>query len=159
MRNKNLCARKFKKIQGFTLIEIMIAVAIVGILSAIAYPNYASYVQRGKLMEASTALLSLRTSMEQYYQDNRTYATVGAPIISPCDPTKMPVMKGFDMTCQFGTPPEGFTAKATGKSSSANTKDFEYRITNTGAQSSTVGPAWGGGNLPCWIMKKEDTCT
>lgn len=144
--------------RGFTLIEIMITVAIVGILSAIAYPNYASYVLRGKLIEASTTLLALRTSMEQYYQDNRSYGNGTGAIVSPCDITKMPVMKEFTMTCPIGTPASTFKATATGKTTAA-TSGFSYSIDNFGAQSSTLGTVWGGGTFACWIMKKGDTCT
>ncbi len=141
---------------GFTLIEVMIAVAIVGILSAIAYPNYASYVQRGKLIEASNVLLALRTSMEQYYQDNRSYANGTGAIVSPCDASRMPVLKEFTVTCAIGTPASGFTASATGRTPA--TTGFIYRIDSAGTQTSTVGSTWGGGSFTCWIMKKDDTC-
>ena len=161
MRDK-LIMRKPNRAAGFTLIEILIAVAIVGILSAIAYPNYASYIQRGKLTEASTALLTLRTQMEQYYQDNRKYTNVsnntGTPVVSPCDPTKTSLLplKGFDVECVFDTPVNGFTAKATGKLPATN--GFIYKINNNGDQTSTVSLDWGGGSQSCWIMKKGDTC-
>lgn len=155
-----LIMSRLSKKAGFTLIEVLITVAIVGILSAIAYPNYASYVQRGRLIEASNQLLALRTSMEQYYQDNRSYANAtggGTAIISPCDPSKLPVMKEFTITCAIGTPASGFTATADGKTPS--TAGFVYRIDSAGTQSSTMSTAWGGGAFPCWIMKKGDTCT
>ena len=61
--------------RGFTLIEVMITVAIVGILAAVALPAYRAYVVRGRLVAGTNALASLRTSMEQYYQDNRKYGT------------------------------------------------------------------------------------
>ena len=59
--------------QGFTLIELMIAVAIVAILSAIAIPSYTEYVQRSRIIEATSTLSSMRVKMEQYFQDNRSY--------------------------------------------------------------------------------------
>jgi len=61
----------------------MIVVAIVAILTTIAYPNYRDYVIRGQLVEGTTALASLRANMERYYQDNRTYIT-SAAFPSPC---------------------------------------------------------------------------
>ena len=142
--------------RGFTLIEVMITVAIVGILSAIAYPSYAAYILRGKMVEASTNLLSVRTAMEQYYQDNRGYANVSAAIVSPCDSTKMPVMKNFTMTCAIGTPASGYTATAAG--SNASTTGFSFAIDNAGNQTSTMGTLWGGGSYACWIMKKGAVC-
>src|SRR3989449_7965409 len=69
---------------GFTLIELMVAIAIVAILAAIALPNYTDYVRRGKIQEATSTLLAMRTKMEQYFQDNRSYTTPGAPVLAPC---------------------------------------------------------------------------
>ena len=71
--------------RGFTLIELMIAVAIIAILAAIAIPSYSDYVRRSRITEAMSALSGMRVKMEQYFQDNRTYAgacvagTVAAP--------------------------------------------------------------------------------
>ena len=60
---------------GFTLIEVMITVAIVAILGSIALPAYFDYVRRGQLPEAFSNLADYRVKMEQYYQDNRNYGT------------------------------------------------------------------------------------
>lgn len=62
---------------GFTLIEMMITVAIVGILAAIAYPQYVEYVQRGKRTECRAALLLSAQKMEKFYSNNNTYPSVG----------------------------------------------------------------------------------
>ena len=62
-----------KKQHGFTLIELMIAVAIVGILAAIALPNYTEYVKRASRAEAVAALLDAANKEEQYFVDNREY--------------------------------------------------------------------------------------
>jgi len=64
--------------RGFTLIELMIVVAIIAILSTIAYPAYTDYITRGKITEATSALASKRILMEQFFQDNRTYASAPA---------------------------------------------------------------------------------
>jgi len=64
-----------KKQHGFTLIELMIAVAIVGILAAIVLPNYTEYVKRASRAEAVAALLDAANKQEQYFVDNREYTT------------------------------------------------------------------------------------
>lgn len=58
---------------GFSLIELMIVVAIIGILAAIAFPSYNNYVLRGKRAEARNALMDLAAREERYYSDNNKY--------------------------------------------------------------------------------------
>ncbi|MBE0345736.1 type IV pilin protein [Pseudoalteromonas peptidolytica] len=69
--------------QGFTLIEVMIVVVIIGIMSAIAYPNYTDYVRRGARAEAMTVLLDAANKQEQFFVDNRRYSNdlgaIGVP--------------------------------------------------------------------------------
>lgn len=64
---------KNNSIKGFTLIEIMITVAIVGILTTIAYPVYTEYVLKSNRSEAVAELVRLANLQEQFYVDNRTY--------------------------------------------------------------------------------------
>ena len=62
-----------KKSSGFTLIELMITVAIVGILAAIALPAYNQYIARGKRAEARVAILQAEGWMERFFTENNTY--------------------------------------------------------------------------------------
>ena len=64
-----------KYMRGVTLMELMIAVVIVGILTAIAYPNYRQYAARAKRNEAKAALLQIATMQERHYLQNNTYTT------------------------------------------------------------------------------------
>ena len=61
------------KLSGFTLIELMITVAILAIIAAVAIPAYTQYVDRGKRAEARTALLDIAARQERYYSNNRQY--------------------------------------------------------------------------------------
>ena len=61
------------KKNGFTLIEMMIAVAIAGILAAVAYPIYSQFVYKGTRAEAMSALLDIANRQEQHYADNHEY--------------------------------------------------------------------------------------
>jgi len=130
-----------KKARGFTLIELMIVVAVIAILSSIAIPAYGDYVKRGKLVDATTQLSDGRIQMEQYFQDNRTYVS------GPCPPTT----KYFTISCQNVTA-STYTIVASGKNDLLN---FNYQIDQANIKLSTT--PWGSGNT-CWITRKGDTC-
>ncbi len=142
---------KHSKQSGFTLIELMVSVAIVAILAAVALPMYRNYVISGQINEATTNLTALRAKMEQYYQDNRTYLTNGT-IISPCDPTSLSTLNGnlryFSLSCGASGSATWtattYTITATGLSGKA-TNDFTYTLDNNNNQASSTasGSAWG----------------
>ncbi len=66
-----------KRQTGFTLIELMIAVAIVGILAAIAVPSYQESVMKSRRTDAKGALMSLANAMERHFTENNTYCNAG----------------------------------------------------------------------------------
>ena len=88
---------------GFTLIEVMITVAVIAILAAVALPNYIEYVTRSKLVEAKTNLSDMRTRLEQYFLDNRKYPGTCAAYASgpaPANTIYLPAsVKNFAITC------------------------------------------------------------
>lgn len=70
-KNKSSVCRS----SGFTLIELMIVVAIVAIISAVAFPSYTDYVKRGNRAEGRAYLMNAAALLERYYSDNNRYAT------------------------------------------------------------------------------------
>ena len=135
------------KSKGFTLIELMIVVAIVGILAAIAMPYYGDYVKRGKLVDATTQLSDGRIKIEQYFQDNRTYADVSSTIKSPCPAST----KYFTISCSNQTTAT-YTITANGNNDLAG---FGYQIDQNNVKSSAT--PWGD-SASCWVMKQGAAC-
>lgn len=64
-----------RKLFGITLIELLIVVAVLGILASIAYPSYRNYVIRARRADAKATLMDLSARMERYFSQNNTYAT------------------------------------------------------------------------------------
>ena len=133
-----------KKRQGFTIIELMIVVAIVGILAAIAIPQYNDYVTRAQLVEAHSGLQAFRVQMEQSYQDNRQYTC----------PAALPTIKNFAVAC--AATPQTFLLTATGNAGRVTgPPPFAFTINETGARFTTSAPAnWMPAPNTCFTMRK-----
>ena len=148
--------------RGFTLIEIMIVVAIIAVLAAFALPQYRDYVLRGQLVEASNGLSALRANMERYYQDNRTYAAVPAQnLLPPCASVdeKPRTFGYFKITCDTNPAPStaGYRLVGTG---SGPTNGFVFTVDQADVRiTRTVGvTGWGANNSQCWILRRGQTC-
>jgi type IV pilus assembly protein PilE len=146
-----------QRARGFTLIEVLVVVAIVGILAAIALPSYSDYVRRSKIIEATTGMSDMRTRMEQYFLDNRRYDNGGACGVNPATAEKN--VKTFTITCAGSA--TGYVITATGKAAEGMDK-FIYLYTNTLANpdlKSTTKTYWGPTSANCWVTRKDGSCT
>ncbi|MYN18979.1 prepilin-type N-terminal cleavage/methylation domain-containing protein [Rugamonas sp. FT107W] len=134
--------------QGFTLIEIMVSVAIVGILMAVAIPAYSDYVIRGRLSEAFTALGGAQPAAEQYWSNNRKY-------------------DGFDGTSAFPAATANFRYTYTATASSytltatgiGKMNGFVYTIDQNGTHATTGSPTGWGVSTSCWVDHKGGACS
>lgn len=139
--------------QGFSLLELMIAVAVVGILTMIAMPSYTEYVQRGKISEATSQLASMAVKLEQYFQDNRTY--VGACTAGTTAPLPTNTQY-FTISCPTLTTAT-FTVQATGNSG-AGMGGFTYTVAPNNVKATTSVPSGWTTNATCWVTRKDGSC-
>ena len=124
---------------GFSLIELLITIGIIGLLAAIAIPSYREHVRRGYIEEATAAEGSGRVAVEQFFLDNRSYVNVPCPAST----------SRFAVTC--ASTATTYTITATG---SGGVAGFIYTLNQ--ADLRTTAGAWGSGN--CWILRKGDSC-
>ena len=139
-----------QRLRGFTLIEVMIVVAIVAILGSIALPSYRDYLTRGKFPEATSQLASAQVRMEQWFQDTRTY--VGAPVCAAGALTS----QHFTFACNI-TSATAYVITATGTGSM---NGFAFTIDQGGSKATSAVPTGWSQHSPnnCWIARKGGTC-
>jgi type IV pilus assembly protein PilE len=141
-----------RHVTGFTMIELMITVAIVAILAAIAYPSYRNYVLRGQLVNATNGLSAVQANMERYFQDNRTYLAANT-FSPPC--LALAAYGTFTVSCPAAgltNPPSSFTGSTLTATTfqlqavgTGTTAGFAFFIDQLGNQASTVtAPAPSG---------------
>ncbi len=136
--------------QGFTLIELMITVALVAILASIAYPSYTSYIRRTHRSEATSTLLNIAAAQEKFFLQNNRYA--GASVAELTDaPTDAPPGLGISSTTTHGhytitlarptTTTYTATATATG-SQASDTACATMTLDQAGARTPTASNCW-----------------
>jgi type IV pilus assembly protein PilE len=138
--------------RGFTLIELMVTVAVVAILAAVALPSYSAYVMRGNVVDAVKGLSEMRLKLEQYFQDQRTY--VGACAGGTLAPLPANTDR-FTFSCS-GLTTSAYLVTATGVGSMAG---FVYTVDQANNQATTATAAGWPTCATRWVMKKGDVCS
>lgn len=140
---------------GFTLIELMITVAIIGILAAVAYPSYTQYVQRANRAEARSMLLENAQFLERNFTTANRYdqTSAGATINSAALPRTQSPANGaakYNITVAMGAAPaQTFTLSATPAGSMTGDACGTFTLTNTGLQGA-AGQTSGSVVADCW---------
>ena len=141
-RNRSSRPARSPASRGFTLIELMVTVAIIAIMASVALPSYSAYVKRSKVPPALDGLSSYAVRMEQRFQDVGNYANGGACAVA------VPTVANFTVTCALSGGGTGFTATATGSGTMAG---YTYTINHQGTRVTTAHPK--GAVATCWTTR------
>ena len=135
--------------RGFTLMELMITVAVIGILSAIAYPAYQDYVRKSRRVDAKNALLDMASRQERFYSVNNKYALTAAELGYSALPYDIASGGGTTYSLSVASTDGGKTWTATAAPTGAQAKDVcsSFTLTDQGTRANT---STGAGRSDCW---------
>jgi type IV pilus assembly protein PilE len=137
--------QNYRRAEGFTLIEVMIVVAIIGILTAIAMPSYNEYIRRGHRADARAGLLQAQQWLERASTATGVYPTaLPANLTWAADTTKR-----YNISIGGPATTSSFTLTATPKGAQVGDKCGNYTLTNTGTRGA-AGATTGTVVTDCW---------
>jgi type IV pilus assembly protein PilE len=137
---------------GFTLIEVMVTVAIVGILAAIALPAYKEQIARGKRADVQTVLMEDAGYMQRYYAAQNSFNGTPAPSLPASQAPKAAVAANYTIAVAVpASAPVTFTLTATRAGSMVGDKCGNFTYDNLGQKGLAAGTAAAGQTAAaCW---------
>lgn len=132
---------------GFSLIELMIVVAIVGILGAIALPAYNDHVRKARAADALAQLSSYASRLEQFYLDNRKYGDDACGISASAFSSD-----SYTLSCAVTKSGQGFTLTATAQIGTEGV----YTLDEGGGKQSTAFKGASISGKSCWLIRGSE---
>lgn len=133
------------RLRGFTLIELMIVIAIVAILAAIALPSYNDYITRSRIPDATSNLATKRAQNEAFYDNSRTYT--GATGCTADTTTS----QYFNFSCSVAND-TSYTLQAIGKGKMAG---FTFTLNQANTRATPSAPSGWTTSATCWVTSKS----
>jgi type IV pilus assembly protein PilE len=138
---------------GFTVLELLAAVTIVGILASLVVPNYGVYVMRSRVLDAAMRLADHRAKLEQYFLDRRSYADASGNCgVAPPGSTNG---DAFDVGCAATT--STYRVTVTGRTG-GGMAGFAYAVDETGARTTLAVPRGWTRTPDCWTTRPDGSC-